>query len=229
LGQGFEMRKNRPIKIVGVFEDNCSSYESEVWGDTNFIRATFGRQSIVSSVRVRLESPDKFDAFKANVEANRQLNVTAQRDSEWALKQTQGTALFLSALGIVIAFFFSVGAIIGAMITMHATVAQRQREIGTLRALGFSRLQILTSFLIESVILALAGGAVGALASLLMSLKRVSMMNFQTWSELSFKFEPTPQILITAMVVAAVMGILGGFFPAIRAARINPVVAMRGG
>ena len=87
----------------------------------------------------------------------------------------------------------------------------------------------MTSFLIESVILALAGGAVGAAASLLMSLKRISMMNFQTWSELSFKFEPTPQILITALIVAAVMGILGGFFPAIRAARINPVVAMRGG
>ncbi len=229
LGESFEMRKNRPIKIVGVFEDNGSSYESEIWGDTNVIRATFGRQSIVSSVRVRLESPDKFDAFKANVEANRQLNVSAQRETEWAVKQTQGTALFLSALGFVIAFFFSVGAIIGAMITMHATVAQRQREIGTLRALGFSRLQILTSFLIESVILALAGGAVGAAASLLMSLKRISMMNFQTWSELSFKFEPTPQILITALIVAAVMGILGGFFPAIRAARINPVVAMRGG
>ena len=229
LGDSFEMRKNRPIRIVGVFEDNGSSYESEIWGDTNVIRATFGRQGIVSSVRVRLESPDKFDSFKANIEANRQLNVSAERETVWAEKQTQGTALFLSALGFVIAFFFSIGAIIGAMITMHATVAQRQREIGTLRALGFSRFQILTSFLIESVILALAGGAVGALASLLMSLKRISMMNFQTWSELSFKFEPTPQILITAMVVAAVMGIFGGFFPAIRAARINPVVAMRGG
>ena len=229
LGQTFEMRKNRPIRIVGVFEDNGSAFESEVWGDMNVIRATFGRQGIVSSVRVRLDSPAKFDAFKTDVETNRQLNVTAMRDSEFYEKSSHGTALFLSVLGFIIAFFFSIGAIIGAMITMHATVAQRQREIGTLRALGFSRFQILFSFLLESIALALLGGAIGAGASLLMGFKRITLMNNATWSELSFRFEPTPKILITSIVIAAVMGILGGFFPAIRAARINPVQAMRGG
>jgi putative ABC transport system permease protein len=229
VGQSFEMRKNRPIKIVGVFEDNGSAFESEVWGDSNVIRATFGRQGIVSSVRVRLESPDKFDGFKAAIESNRQLNATTMRDSEFYEKSSQGTAKFLSVLGFIIAFFFSVGAIIGAMITMHATVAQRQREIGTLRALGFSRYQILVSFLLESVALALLGGVIGASASLLMGLKRITMINNATWSELSFKFEATPEILVKAIVIAGVMGILGGFFPAIRAARINPVQAMRGG
>jgi putative ABC transport system permease protein len=228
IGETFEMRKNRPMKIVGVFEDNGSAFESEVWGDMNVIRATFGRQGIVSSVRVRLESPAKFDSFKAEVESNRQLNVVTMRDSEFYEKSTHGTALFLSVLGFIIAVFFSIGAIIGAMITMHATVAQRQREIGTLRALGFSRFQVLFSFLLESVALALLGGAIGAAASLLMGLKRISMMNNATWSELSFRFEPTPKILLTAIIIAAVMGILGGFFPAIRAARINPVQAMRG-
>ncbi|HEY2517885.1 MAG TPA: ABC transporter permease, partial [Polyangiaceae bacterium] len=195
IGETFEMRKNRPMKIVGVFEDNGSSFESEIWGDTNVIRSTFGRQGIVSSVRVRLDSPAQFDGFKATLEANRQLNVTTMRDSEFYEKSSHGTALFLSAMGTIIAVFFSIGAIIGAMITMHATVAQRQREIGTLRALGFSRSQILVSFLLESVVLALLGGAVGAAASLLMSLKRITMMNFSTWSELSFRFEPTPRIL----------------------------------
>jgi putative ABC transport system permease protein len=229
VDQTFEMRKNRPIKIVGVFEDNGSSFESEVWGDMDVIRATFGRQGIVSSVRVRLESPAKFDAFKTDVETNRQLNVTAMRETDFSEKSSHGTALFLSVLGFVIAFFFSIGAIIGAMITMHATVAQRQREIGTLRALGFSRFQILTSFLLESIALALFGGALGAGASLLMGFKRITMMNTATWSELSFRFEPTPKILITAILIATVMGILGGFFPAIRAARISPVQAMRGG
>jgi putative ABC transport system permease protein len=229
VGQTFEMRKNRPIKIVGVFEDNGSSFESEVWGDMDVIRATFGRQGIVSSVRVRLESPAKFDAFKTDVETNRQLNVTAMRETDFSEKSSHGTALFLSVLGFVIAFFFSIGAIIGAMITMHATVAQRQREIGTLRALGFSRFQILTSFLLESIALAIFGGALGAGASLLMGFKRITMMNTATWSELSFRFEPTPKILITAILIATVMGILGGFFPAIRAARISPVQAMRGG
>jgi putative ABC transport system permease protein len=228
VGQQFDMRKNRPLKIVGVFEDNGSAFESEVWGDSNVIRATFGRQGIVSSVRVRLESPEKFDGFKAAVESNRQLNVTTMRDTEFYEKSSQGTALFLSVLGFVIAFFFSIGAIIGAMITMHATVAQRQREIGTLRALGFSRFQILVSFLFESIVLALLGGAIGAGAAMLMGMKRITMMNNATWSELSFRFEPTPRILVTAIVIAAVMGIVGGFFPAIRAARINPVQAMRG-
>jgi putative ABC transport system permease protein len=222
------MRKNRPIRIVGVFEDAGSAFESEIWGDMNVIRATFGRQGIVSSVRVRLESPALFDTFKTEVETNRQLNVTAMRDTEFYEKSSHGTALFLSALGFIIAFFFSIGAIIGAMITMHATVAQRQREIGTLRALGFSRLQILFSFLLESVALALLGGVIGAGAAVLMGMKRITLMNNATWSELSFRFEPTPKILITAVVVAAIMGILGGFFPAIRAARINPVQAMRG-
>ncbi|MGO8997347.1 MAG: ABC transporter permease [Polyangiaceae bacterium] len=228
IGQSFEMRKNRPMHIVGVFEDNGSAFESEVWGDMNVIRATFGRQGIVSSVRVRLQSPDKFDGFKAEVESNRQLNATAMRDSEFYEKSSQGTAKLLSALGFIIAFFFSIGAIIGAMITMHATVAQRQREVGTLRALGFSRLQILVSFLLESIALSLLGGTIGAAASLLMGLKRITMMNNATWSELSFKFEATPQIIVTAIVIAGVMGILGGLFPAIRAARINPVQAMRG-
>lgn len=228
VGQQFEMRKNRPIHIVGVFEDNGSSFESEVWGDMNVIRATFGRQGIVSSVRVRLESPDKYDGFKAAIESNRQLNAVTMRDTEFYEKSSQGTAKFLSVLGFIIAFFFSIGAIIGAMITMHATVAQRQREIGTLRALGFSRFQILISFLIESIALALLGGAIGAAASLLMGLKRITMMNNATWSELSFKFEATPEILVKAIIIAGVMGILGGFWPAVRAARINPVQAMRG-
>jgi putative ABC transport system permease protein len=228
VGGSFEMRKNRPIHIVGVFEDGGSAFESEIWGDMNVIRATFGRQGIVSSVRVRLESPAAFDTFKTEVETNRQLNVTAMRDTDFYEKSSHGTALFLSALGFIIAFFFSIGAVIGAMITMHATVAQRQREIGTLRALGFSRVQVLVSFLLEAVALALFGGVIGAGASLLMGLKRISLMNNATWSELSFRFEPTPAILLTAVAIAAVMGIVGGFFPAIRAARINPVQAMRG-
>ena len=114
------------------------------------------------------------------------------------------------------------------MITMHATVAQRQREIGTLRALGFTRIQILSSFLFESMFLALLGGVLGAGASLLMSLATFSMINWATFSEIVFKFEPSVGIIVSAMIVAAVMGILGGFWPAVRAARINPVLAMRG-
>ena len=228
LDQTFEMRKNRPAKVVGVFEDQGSAFESEIWADLHTVRNTFGRDGIVSSVRVRLESPSKFAGFKASIESNRQLNVAAMKDTEYYEKASQGTSKFLTVMGILIAVFFSIGAMIGAMITMHAAVAQRQREIGTLRALGFSRGSILFSFLLESIVLALIGGAIGAIASLAMGFVRISTMNMATWSEIVFAFEPTVGIIAGSMLLAAVMGLLGGFFPAVRAARINPVLAMRG-
>jgi putative ABC transport system permease protein len=111
---------------------------------------------------------------------------------------------------------------------MQAAVAQRQREIGTLRALGFSRFSILTSFLLESCLLAAAGGAVGVVAALGLSAVKISMMNFATWQEVTFSFDPNPVVIVTALVCGALMGILGGFFPALRAARISPIEAMRG-
>jgi putative ABC transport system permease protein len=110
---------------------------------------------------------------------------------------------------------------------MYGAVAQRSREIGTLRALGFSRLAILTSFLLESVLLAVAGGVIGVAAALCMSFVKFSMINFATWSEIVFKFSATPKILVTALVVGAIMGLVGGLFPAIRAARMSPITAMR--
>lgn len=228
IGQSFELRKNRPVKVVGVFEDGGSSYESEVWADLHVVRAAFGREGVVSSVRVKLESPPKYDVFEAAIEQNRQLGFDVFRESEYYEKQSEGTRLFITALGVVIAVFFSVGAMIGATITMHASIANRQREIGTLRALGFSRASILASFLLESILLALFGGGLGAVASLAMGFVQFSTMNFASWSEIVFKFEPTPGILIQALVFATVMGVLGGFFPALRAARMSPIQAMRG-
>lgn len=227
LGQTFDLKKNRPVKIVGVFADQGSSFESEVWADVHTIRQAFGREGYVSSVRVRLDSPSKFDAFKALIEQNRQLGLLAMREPDYYEKQSDMTATFLTVLGTLIAVFFSLGAMIGAMITMHAQVANRQREIGTLRALGFSRLSILTSFMLESLVLALAGGAVGTLVSLAMQFVRITTLNQTTWSEIVFTFEPTPEILVRALVLAAIMGIIGGFLPAVRAARVSPVEAMR--
>jgi putative ABC transport system permease protein len=227
LGQSFELRKNRSVNVVGVFEDGGTSYESEVWGDRNVVSSAFGREGLVSSVRVRLDSPSKFDAFKASIEGNRQLNLEAFKDSEYYEKQSNGLSIFITSLGTVIAFFFGVGAIIGAMITMLAAVSNRQREIGTLRALGFSKFSIVTSFLFESVLLALAGGILGALASLALSIVKISMLNFTAWSEIVIAFEPDAKSIGSALFVACVMGILGGLFPAIRAARMNPIQAMR--
>jgi len=228
IGQSFELRKNRPVNVVGVFDDGGSAQESEVWADLNVVRTAFGREGVVSSVRVRLESPSKLDSFKTAIESNRQLDLEVFRESAFMEKQSEGMSIFVKALGYVIAVFFSIGAMIGAMITMHASIANRQREIGTLRALGFSKLSILFAFLLESIALALIGGLLGTAASLLMGMVKFSTMNFATWSEIVFSFEATPAILVKSLVLAAVMGLLGGFFPALRAARMSPVLAMRG-
>ena len=227
LGQSFELRKNRSVTVVGIFEDGGSSFESEVWGDQNTIRTTFGREGLVSSVRARLESPTKFDGFRASLESNRQLNLEAMREDQYYDKQSNGLRIFITALGLIIAFFFGVGAVIGAMITMYAAISSRQREIGTLRALGFSKFSIIISFLFESILLALAGGAVGALASIALSFVRISMLNFATWSEIVIAFEPDAKSIGIALFVAGFMGLVGGLFPAVRAARMNPVQAMR--
>ncbi len=228
IGQTFELRKNRPAKVVGIFADGGSSFESEVWADLQNVRSAFGREGLVSSVRVRLQSESKFDAFRTSIEQDPQLGLMVMRESEYYEKQSEGTSLFIKAMGIIIAVFFSFGAMIGAMITMHASVANRQKEIGTLRALGFSRLSILGCFLLESVALALIGGVLGTIASLMMGFVRFSTMNFASGSEIVFTFEPTPEILISSVLAAAIMGLAGGFFPAIRAARMNPIQAMRG-
>jgi putative ABC transport system permease protein len=227
LGQSFDLRKNRPVKIVGVFTAGGSSYESEVWADVGVLRAAYGRDSSVSSVRVRLESAAAFEVFKSTMENDKAFGYKALTDIDYFDKVSNGTSKFLGAMGGLISVFFAIGAMIGAMITMYAAVANRQREIGTLRALGFSRASVLGSFLLESIILAALGGLVGAIASLGMGFVRFSMMNFTSWSEIVFSFDPTAKIIGTSLLFAAAMGLFGGFFPAIRAARVSPVAAMR--
>jgi putative ABC transport system permease protein len=227
LGQSFEVKKNRPVTVVGIFEAGGSSYESEVWVDRDTLRAAYGRDGIVSSVRVKLESVSAFDAFQIGVEQDKRLGLMAQREADYYERQSEGTSKFVGVMGTLIAVFFSIGAMIGAMITMYAAVSNRQREIGTLRALGFSRRSILASFLLESVLLALAGGVVATIAAIGMGFVKFSMMNFASWSEIVFTFDATPAILTRALIFAGLMGLLGGFFPAVRAARVSPVAAMR--
>jgi putative ABC transport system permease protein len=227
LEQSFDLKKNRPVKVVGVFEAGGSSFESEVWADVDTARSSFGRDGLVSSVTVRLESPSKFDAFKATMESDKRLGLEALTESGYYEKQSKATSMFITITGIIIVVFFSFGAIIGAVITMQAAVSQRQREIGTLRALGFSRLAILTSFLLESTVLALGGGVLGIIGALCMSFVKLSMMNFATWQEVTFSFDPNPAVLMISLFFGAIMGVVGGFFPALRAARVSPIEAMR--
>lgn len=228
IGGQLELRKNRTTKIVGVFEASGSSYESEVWGDLDYVAQAFGREGMVSTVRVRLESPAVFDGFAAAVEQDKRLGFDAVPELEFYAKASESSAMLITAIGIIIAMFFSIGAMIGAMITMYGAVANRKGEIGVLRALGFSRTVILASFLSESVVLSLLGGLLGIATASMLGFVKFSMMNFQTRSEIVFQFEPTVEILVTALVFGGVMGVLGGFLPAIRAARTAPIEAMRG-
>jgi putative ABC transport system permease protein len=228
LGGQIELRKNRAAKVVGVFDAGGASYESEIWGDKVYVGQAFGRDGMVSAVRVRLESAALFDGFAAAVEQDKRLGLDATPELEFYAKASESSSVFITAMGIIIAVFFSIGAMIGAMITMYGAVANRKAEIGVLRAIGFSRTSILMSFLFESVLLSLLGGLLGSAAALAMGLVKFSMMNFQTFSEIVFEFQPTPEILVTAMVFGGLMGVLGGFLPAIRAARTAPIEAMRG-
>ena len=228
LGGKFELKKNRPVEVVGIFEAGGSSFESEVWANIETARTSFGREGLVSSVTVRLESAAKLDGFKATVSTDKQLQLETKRETTYYEEQSQGTAIFISAMGWVVSVFCAFGAMLGAMNTMFAAVVQRKREVGTLRALGFSKFAILSSFVLESTFLALVGGLVGLGASLLLSFVRVSMMNFSTWQEVSFSFYPAPNLLLGSLVAGAMMGILGGFLPALKAARTSPIEAMRG-
>jgi len=228
LGQHFDMKKNRPVNVVGVFEAGGSSFESEVWADIDTVRSAFGRPGLASSVTVRLESPSKFEVFRATMEGDKQLGLEAMREATYYEKQSSDMSSLIRGLGTAISVFFSFGAIIGAVITMLAAVSQRQREIGTLRALGFSRRSILLSFLLESSVLALMGGVLGIVGALFMSFAKISMMNFATWQEVTFCFEPNPVLLAIALAAGCGMGVIGGFLPAIRAASVEPVKAIRG-
>ncbi|HKY39505.1 MAG TPA: ABC transporter permease [Polyangiaceae bacterium] len=228
LGDKFDLKKNRPVTVVGVFEAGGSSFESEVWVNLETARTSFGREGLVSSVTARLDSAAKFDAFKATIETDKQLLLEARRETKYYEDQSQGTSLFISIMGTIIAVFCAAGATLGAMNTMFAAVAQRKREVGTLRALGFSKFQILASFVMESSVLALVGGLVGLLGALVLTMTRVSMMNFQTWQEISFSFTATAQIMLTSIIAGAGMGILGGLLPALKAASTSPIEAMRG-
>lgn len=213
-------------RVVGVFAANRSGFESEVWGDVNQMLAAFNRP-VVSSMTLKLADPHLFPELKKRLEGDPRLSVDVKQEKEYYADQSRATGLFIQILGIVISVIFSLGAIIGAMITMYATVASRSAEIGTLRALGFRRRNILSAFLVEALLLSLAGGVVGLFAASLLSLVTVSTTNWDTFSELAFSFALSPSIFGLALVFSLVMGVVGGFLPAVRAARMNIVNALR--
>jgi putative ABC transport system permease protein len=228
IGESIELRRNRPLSVVGVFSADGGTYESEVWGDLDYVRNALGRQAVVSSARVRLTSPSEFDAYRQAIETDKRFSAKVMRESDYNEKQSQAISGFLKWFGIIAAILFSFAAMLGAAITMNGAVAHRTREIGTLRALGFSRRSILAAFLIEAIVLATAGGVIGSLLVLLLSFAKFPIINFQTFSEIVLSFHATPRVFAASLIFSGVMGLIGGLVPAIRAARVSPVEAMRG-
>jgi putative ABC transport system permease protein len=227
-GGTFQLRRNSPLTIVGEFSAEGSTYEAEVWADLDYVRNSLGRQAVVSSVRVRLNSAADFEAYRVAIEGDKRFAMKVMRESDYYEKQSQQVAGFFVGMGLGLAIMTSLAAMIGAAITMNGAIAHRTREIGTLRALGFSRRAVLTSFLLEALILSVIGGAVGSVAVLGLSLVTVPLINFVTFSEMVIRFHATPNVFVTALIFSCVIGLLGGLAPAIRASRISPVEAMRG-
>lgn len=216
----------RQWTVVGVFDGDKTAFDSEIWGDVDQMMQAFRRVSY-SSVIAKLAAPDLFTAFQARLNDDPRLKVDTKREAQFYADQSSSLSNFITLLGMALSIIFSLGAIIGATITMYAAVATRTAEIGTLRALGFQRASILAAFLIESLLLALVGGLVGLLAASFLTAITVSTTNFQSFSELAFAFTLTPNIVTYALMFSLLMGFVGGFLPAIKASRMKIVDALR--
>lgn len=217
---------SRDWTIVGVFDAGHTAFDSEIWGDAEQMLQAFRRNGY-SSLLFRLNDPAQFDAVKSFIESDPRLTLEAKREKRFYAEQSEALSKFISYLGTSISIIFSIGAVIGAAITMYASVASRTGEIGTLRALGFSRGAILTAFLGEALLLGLIGGIVGLAAASVMQALSISTTNFQTFAEIAFSFTLTPRIVLASLIFALAMGFIGGFLPAARAARMKIVDALR--
>ncbi|MBK5915739.1 ABC transporter permease [Rhodocyclus purpureus] len=216
----------REWRIVGLFDAGESGFDSEIWGDAEQLMQSFRRQ-VYSSLIFRLADPSAFAEAKEAIESDPRLMLEALRERDFYAEQSETLSAFIRILGLSLSVVFSLAAIIGAMITMYASVANRTAEIGTLRALGFRRRSILVAFMLESLFLALLGGGAGILAASLLQLVTLSTTNFKSFSELAFGFSMTPAIVVQSLLFALAMGFVGGVLPAVRAARMNIVDALR--
>ena len=214
--------------VVGLFSAGGGIGESELWTDTTVLQEAYQRGDSYQSVHARLETPGKFQQFKDSLTSNPQLKVKVMRQAEFYSEQAELTTGFIATIGIVIALMMALGALLCAINTMYNAVAARSREIATLRALGFGAAPVICSVLLESLVLALVGGVIGGLGVYLaFDGYGAATMNFQTFSQIAFAFAVTPLLLFIAIILAAIIGLLGGFLPAIRAARIPIATALR--
>ncbi len=215
-------------KVVGIFTDGGGISESEIWTDSRVLQSAYRRGETFQSVYARLESADAFDAFKDALTTDPRLQVDVVRQTDYYSKQSQVTYKLVTGFGTVISILMGAGALFGALNTMYNAVATRTREIATLRALGFQSGPVIVSVLAESLTLALTGGFLGGLGAFLaFNGFEATTLNYQSFSQVAFAFAVTPSLLLQGVIYAASIGLIGGLFPAIRAARLPIASALR--
>jgi putative ABC transport system permease protein len=216
-------------KVVGVFEAGGSAFDSEMWCDANVLSEVYKRPTnIFQSVTVRLESPEALSRFKDALTSDPRLSVRVDRETDYYRAQSRTLTDLIRILGFLVALVMAVGAVFAALNTMYAAVAERSREIATMRALGFGGGTVVLSFVVESLFVALVGGLLGCLAVLPMNGFTTGTINWQTFSHLAFAFRITPGLLLQGLAFALLMGLVGGVPPAVRAVRRPVAVALRG-
>jgi ABC-type lipoprotein release transport system permease subunit len=226
IGASVKLQKHE-WRVVGIFSSQGGAFESEIWGDQEVMGVDFGRSGGSNALSVRLKPGSDVTSLDRWIRSNPQMQLQAVSERKYYDDQAGPLAKILRQLATFVAIIMGVGAVFGAMNTMYAIVAARTREIGTLRALGFSRRAILFSFVLESVTLALAGGAIGCLLAFPMNGYSTGTGQTQSFSEIAFAFRITPEIVTTALIFAVAMGVIGGLLPAFRAARLPITSALR--
>jgi putative ABC transport system permease protein len=215
-------------QVVGVFDAGGSSFDSEVWGDAHLLNGAYKRPDTLSqSVTVHLTSPAALQQLKDSLTADPRLNVDVTREIDYYAKQSTRMTTLITILGGFVAAIMAIGAVFGALNTMYSAVAERGREIATMRALGFGAAAVVVSFLIEALLISFVGGGIGCLAVLPLNGLTTSTMNFQTFSNLAFAFKITPELLAKGIFFALTMGLIGGLLPAVRAASGPVASALR--
>lgn len=214
--------------VVGVFESGGGLAESEIWCDAKILQNAYRRGNSYQIVRIKLDDKNGLAAFKEAVAADPKLNFDVKRESDYLAEQSEPLSKFIKMIGYPLAILMALGAIFGAVNTMYTSVANRTREIATLRALGFGATPVAISTLVESLVLAIIGGVIGAVVVyFVFNGYTVSTLNFASFSQVVFDFAVTPDLLVQGVIFATVIGFIGGFFPAIRAARLPVATALR--
>jgi putative ABC transport system permease protein len=229
LTVGDELRSGQNSwKVVGLFESDGGLYETEIWCDARVLQGAYRRGNTYQTVLARLDSTESFASFRDWLTSNPQVNVQVRRETEYYAAQSRALSGLIQGVGFGIAALMGIGAVFGAILTMYTAVSTRAREIATLRALGFNAASVVVSVLAESLALAAVGGILGGLiAYFAFNGYQTSTMNFQTFSQVAFAFRVTPDLLVLGLLYALLMGLVGGLFPAIRAARLPIPSALR--